>query len=159
LRQLLAEERLRQSNFEDAQLCLVTWIMLELARAPRTNTLQITNSQHRVQSYLSSLDQEFWKNEDIDTVAHTLGLSRRRFTQLFRQLSGESWQKRVTRLRMNYAADLLMNTTLSIRSIVFECGYQDLSHFYRVFKQTHGSSPGEFRSVSHLNSSDAHTSQ
>ncbi|MCZ6675118.1 MAG: helix-turn-helix domain-containing protein [Verrucomicrobia bacterium] len=148
LRQLLAEERLRQPNYEDAQLCLVTWIMLELARTPRNDSIHISKSQHRVQSYIASLEQEFWKNEDIDSVARTLGLSRRRFTQLFRQLADESWQKRVTRLRMNYAADLLRNTTLSIRSVVFECGYQDLSHFYRVFKQTHGSSPGIFRSDS-----------
>ena len=78
-------------------------------------------------------------------MARTLGLSRRRFTQLFRELAGESWQKRVSSLRMRYAADLLRSTSISIRSIAFECGYRDLSHFYRVFKQTHGMSPGQFR--------------
>ena len=147
LRQLLAEERLRQPNYEDAQLCLIAWIVLELARAPRNDSIQITNSLHRVQSYISTLEQEFWRNEDIDSVARTLGLSRRRFTQIFRELEGESWQKRVTELRMSYAADLLSNPTLSIRSIVFECGYKDLTHFYRVFKQTHGMSPGNYRSA------------
>lgn len=145
LRQLLAEERLRQPDFEDAQLCLITWIMLELARAPKNDAIQITDSHHRVEGYLAALEKEFWKNEDIDTVARTLGLSRRRFTQLFREIAGESWQKWVTRLRMRYAADLLLNTRVSVRSIAFECGYRDLSHFYRVFKQTHDISPGQFR--------------
>lgn len=145
LRQLLAEERLQQAHFEEAQLSLVTAILLELQRAPRSDAVQIAGSLHRVKSYVSALEKEFWKNEDIDSVARTLGLSRRRFTQLFRQVAGESWHKRVTTLRMSYAADLLKSTKLAIRSIAFECGYRDLSHFYRVFKQFHGSSPGNYR--------------
>ena len=146
LRQLMAEERQQQRDFEDAQQCLISWILLELARAPKNEAFQVADSRHRVETYIASLENEFWKNEDIDTVARTLGLSRRRFTQLFRELGGESWQKRVSSLRMRYAADLLKNTSISIRSIAFECGYKDLSHFYRVFKQTHGMSPGQYRS-------------
>jgi AraC-like DNA-binding protein/mannose-6-phosphate isomerase-like protein (cupin superfamily) len=145
LRELLAEERLQQADFEDAQVCLITAIILELSRTPRNDAVQITDSAHRVKNYAEALENEFWKNEDIDTVAQTLGLSRRRFTQLFREIVGESWQKRVTGLRMKYAADLLQRTSLSIRSIAFECGYRDLSHFYRVFKQMHGMSPGQYR--------------
>jgi AraC-like DNA-binding protein len=145
LRQLLAEERLQQPNFDDAQLCLITWILLELARAPKSETIRTTDSKYRVERYVASLEKEFWRNEAIDTVARTLGLSRRRFTQLFREISGESWQRRVMILRMNYAADLLRNTGLSVRSIAFECGYRDLTHFYRVFKQAQGKSPGQYR--------------
>ena len=145
LLELLAEERLQQADFEDAQVCLITAIILELSRTPRNDAVQITDSAHRVKNYAEALENEFWKNEDIDTVAQTLGLSRRRFTQLFREIVGESWQKRVTGLRMKYAADLLQRTSLSIRSIAFECGYRDLSHFYRVFKQMHGMSPGQYR--------------
>ena len=146
LRELMAEERLQQPEFEDAQLSLVMSILVEIARGPKTDALQVSDSRHRVSTYIASLENEFWKNEDIDSVAQTLGLSRRRFTQLFRELAGESWQKRVSRLRMQYAADLLVTTSVSIRSIAFECGYRDLSHFYRVFKQAHGMSPGQYRS-------------
>ena len=146
LRQLMAEERQQQPDFEDAQQCLIGWILLELARAPKNEAFQVADSRHRIGTYIASLENEFWKDEDIDTVARTLGLSRRRFTQLFKELSGKSWQKHVSSLRMRYAADLLRNSSISIRSITFECGYKDLSHFYRVFKQTHGISPGQFRS-------------
>lgn len=145
LRQLMAEERQQPRDFEDAQQCLISWILLELARAPKNEAFQVADSRHRVETYIVALETEFWKNEDMDTVARTLGLSRRRFTQLFRELAGESWQKRVSGLRMRYAADLLKSSSISIRSIAFECGYKDLSHFYRVFKQVHGMSPGQFR--------------
>jgi len=145
LRELLVEERLQQADFEDAQLCLITWILVELSRAPKSSVTQIVDSRHRVEAYLQGLEKEFWKSEDIDSVAATLGLSRRRFTQLFRELAGESWQRRVTQLRMNYALELLRTTGVSIRSIAFECGYKDLTHFYRVFKQAHGVSPGAYR--------------
>ncbi len=144
LRQLMAEERQQQRDFEDAQQCLISWILLELARAPKNEAFQVADSRYRVETYIAALETEFWKNEDMDTVARTLGLSRRRFTQLFRDLAGESWQKRVSSLRMHYAADLLKTSSISIRSIAFECGYKDLSHFYRVFKQATGQTPKQF---------------
>ncbi|MGC9451334.1 MAG: helix-turn-helix domain-containing protein [Oceanipulchritudo sp.] len=32
-----------------------------------------------------------------------------------------------------------------MRSVAFECGYADLSHFYRAFKGRFGMSPGKWR--------------
>lgn len=103
------------------------------------------NSASRVDAYIQSLEREFWRNETIDSVAASLGMSRRRFTQLFRDIAGESWRSRLNRLRLEHAATLLRGTRLSVWSVVFECGFADLSHFYRAFKGRFGMSPGRWR--------------
>ncbi len=145
MRGYLAEERLGGRAAREAQLCLVGQILVELSRAPSRDHFHPVSSARRVEAYVQALEKEFWKDERVDTVAASLGLSRRRFTQLFREVTGNSWLAEVTGLRMRHAAKLLEETTLSVRAVAFECGYADLSHFYRVFKQHFGTSPGAKR--------------
>ena len=72
-------------------------------------------------------------------------MSRRRFTTLFAEVTGQSWADHLAALRIEYAKTLLRETTRSIVSIAFECGYEELSSFYRAFKRAAGISPGEWR--------------
>lgn len=46
--------------------------------------------------------------------------------------------------RMDYAAELLLNSNMSSTDICFTCGYNNLSHFYHTFKKHYGCSPKEF---------------
>lgn len=95
--------------------------------------------------YLKDLQQRFFEPTDIDREAARLRMSRRRFTQLFRQQTGESWLAHVTRLRVGYAQQLLGQTRRSVTAIAFECGFEELSSFYRAFKKHTGLAPLEWR--------------
>lgn len=48
-------------------------------------------------------------------------------------------------LRLNYSANLLMTTDESIPYISLESGFENLSHYYHLFKNKFNMSPGEFR--------------
>ena len=146
LKAIMAEERNRTDESEDLQLSLIGQLLVSLARCGNRKPFRETlNSRSRVQAYAERLSSSFWKTEDLDSVARSLGLSRRRFTQIFREVTEESWLEHLTRLRMKHAARLLNETCLSVRSICFECGYSELSNFYRVFKTSFGVSPGQWR--------------
>jgi transcriptional regulator GlxA family with amidase domain len=47
--------------------------------------------------------------------------------------------------RISMAAQLLKNTTTSVTDIGFECGFENQTHFSRVFRQKMGRSPLQFR--------------
>jgi AraC family L-rhamnose operon regulatory protein RhaS len=72
-------------------------------------------------------------------------LSRRRFTQLFRQITGESWLEHLQRQRLAHARRLLRETRRSVASIGYECGFEDLTTFYRAFKAVEHTSPLAWR--------------
>jgi len=144
-RELLIEERLGQPESSDWQLAIVSRILVELIRTRPEKGFLMVESRARIEAYAEALKHSFWREGDLDVAAGSLGMSRRRFTQLFREVTGESWLEHVTRLRLEHAAELLEKTPLSARSIAFECGYADLSHFYRLFNAVHGTSPGQFR--------------
>lgn len=145
LREILVEERLRRPGYGALRGSLGVRLLVELARTPARPTPGRLDSASRVEAYLRSLEREFWRDESLDEVAVRLGLSRRRFTQVFREKAGASWLGYVRRLRLEHAAQLLVSTRLSVRAIAFECGYADLSHFYRLFKEAYGTSPGRWR--------------
>jgi AraC-like DNA-binding protein len=74
-----------------------------------------------------------------------LGLSEAHFLRLFHRHVGITLRRYMRQARMNRAAKLLKNPTLSIKGIAFTCGYDDISNFYRDFKQVHAINPRQAR--------------
>ena len=47
--------------------------------------------------------------------------------------------------RMEYAALMLGSTDTSIENIAHDCGIENLSHFYRLFRARYGVTPRRYR--------------
>jgi len=99
------------------------------------------DSAARVRGFISRLRQDFFQTRSIDQAAEELRMSRRRFTQLFTQLAGESYLRHIQRLRMEHACRILKEKKLSPLTVAFQSGYEDASTFYRAFKKHTGMSP------------------
>ncbi len=55
----------------------------------------------------------------------------------------------VNAIRMRHAARQLTMSRLSVVEIALECGIENLSHFYRLFRKQHGTTPREYRLARH----------
>jgi len=143
-RQLLFEQVMQPTGWTLASTRLALELMTWLVRAgSRPSTT--TDPRERVRRYIRDLEATFFTEDDLDAVAARLGMSRRRFTSLFREQTGESWLQAQRRLRIDHACRLLGQTQRSIPAVAFESGFRDLAHFYRTFKQHTGKSPGQWR--------------
>lgn len=67
------------------------------------------------------------------------------FKREFKRMFNDTPAKWILKKRLALAADLLENTSLSIGEIVFECGFENQTHFSRVFKDKMGVQPSQFR--------------
>ncbi len=148
LRQMLFEQTLAWPGHQ----ALLTGLALQLLgllqrsrTAPRPLVAAPTDHHAAVQQYVAELARRFFEPADLDQVAARLGMSRRRFTQLFRAVTGTSWLDYLTGLRIDYACQLLRQTPRSITAIAFECGYEELSSFYRAFRRRTGVPPSDWR--------------
>lgn len=56
--------------------------------------------------------------------------------------------KFVNAQRLHYSLYLLSNTGLEIVEVAAQCGFQNLSHFYHLFRAQFGTSPGKYRAQS-----------
>lgn len=106
---------------------------------------EAANERILVKQYVDSLPTRFFDETSIDSAAARLGIPRRSFTKLFVELTGSTWLHYVRSLAIEHARRRLRESDLPITSIAFECGFNDLSTFYRQFKRQCGMAPGEFR--------------
>lgn len=74
-----------------------------------------------------------------------LGVSEAHFLRLFHEDVKTTFRRYLRGIRMDRAAELLKDPTLSIKGIAVDSGYNDVSNFYRDFKQVHGMNPRQLR--------------
>jgi len=67
----------------------------------------------------------------------------------FRKHYGITPTQYINNLRLNYAANKLSFSTDSITEIAMDSGFNNLSHFYHLFKERYNMSPGDFRKGHH----------
>ena len=72
------------------------------------------------------------------------------FNREFKRIFNDSPAKWIQKRRIELARGLLENTSLTVTEISYECGFENHTHFSRVFKEKTGSSPLQFRHKSAL---------
>lgn len=102
------------------------------------------DSERRVAAVVREIEETFYDDWNLDRAAARAGLSRRRFSALFREQAGEAFLEYLVRLRLGHAARLLRAGEHSVTGVIFSCGFNDVSHFYRLFRAAYGAPPGEW---------------
>ena len=74
-----------------------------------------------------------------------MGLSEAYLLRLFHREVGTTFRTHLRDERMCRALQLLKQHSRSIKQIASDCGYTDLSNFYRDFKKVHASTPKVLR--------------
>jgi AraC-like DNA-binding protein len=91
------------------------------------------------------MDANCCHNLSIDAFAKLCGRSLSSFKREFRECYGTSPGRWLLDRRLECSAQLLTATNMSVTEIVFECGFEQASHFSRTFKEKFGQTPSEFR--------------
>ena len=102
-------------------------------------------SSSRIQDAVLYLNTDYMNQITVEDVLDACGLSRSHFHALFKQETGRTFVDYLSWLRCNRAAELLVTTDRTILDIAMECGFNNLSHFYHVFKREKDTSPKRYR--------------
>jgi AraC-like DNA-binding protein len=118
---------------------LAAQTLVLLARLPPAGAG--TSAASRVAAVTREIEETFFDQWDLDRAASRAGLSRRRFTDLFRAANKKTFWDFLNEQRLNHAARLLRTGENSVMGVMFSCGFNDLSHFYRLFRTRYGKPP------------------
>jgi AraC-like DNA-binding protein/ligand-binding sensor protein len=81
----------------------------------------------------------------LATVAKAANMSSYYFCKTFKKATGLNFTDYLARVRIEKAKELLLNPNARVSEIVFEVGFQSITHFNRIFKRHVGKSPTEYR--------------
>jgi len=82
---------------------------------------------------------------NVEELSRAFGVSRYTLFQHFRARFGESPVKVLTRMRLERSRQLLGDTLLPVIEVARLCGYRNVEHFHRQFREALGSTPLDWR--------------
>ena len=97
----------------------------------------------------------FRDNISAEAVAKTVHLSPNYFSEYFKKQTGEKFSLFVLRLRVDFAANLLKITDLSVKEIAFESGFNSAAYFSNTFKEFYGMSPDRYRKINKIDTAES----
>ena len=83
----------------------------------------------------------------LKAIAARAGLSPAHFSHVFKRSTGESLTQHLQGIRVHEAKRLLERTGKSVSEICFDCGFNSLSNFIRVFRHKQQMTPGDYRAA------------
>ncbi|MBR1461904.1 MAG: helix-turn-helix domain-containing protein [Prevotella sp.] len=143
------------SAMQDSFYTLIQFlsILYELSRCPGARTLAsssyakvaVEDDSRRILKVKNFIAKNYMDEMRLAQLADIAGMSPSAFSRFFKLHTGRNLSEYIIDIRLGYASRLLVDTSRSISEISFDCGFNNLSNFNRIFKRKKGCAPSEFR--------------
>lgn len=144
--QMLHEQN---STYKDRYSALQHWFSLFLLSCQRYYEMNLPEAlpyamqvKYRFQELLNL---HIYQHRDVEFYAHALHVSPRHFTRLIKQASGVNPKNLIHEKLTELAKIKLLHSHREINQIAYELGFSRASQFNKVFKNTCGMTPSQFR--------------
>ena len=97
---------------------------------------------HKVEEYIRA---NYRRELRLEELAQIVCMTPSAFSRFFKLRTGRTVSDYIIDVRLGYAARMLAETMSSVLEICFECGFNNVSNFNRIFKRKKGCSPSTFR--------------
>ena len=103
------------------------------------------NEDERVRKVKDYITAHYMHDISLKNMADLVCMTDESFSRFFRNKTGRTPNRYLIDYRLGIAARMLLTTKLSVAEISFSCGFNTLSHFNRLFRESKGCTPSEFR--------------
>ncbi|MDO4649765.1 MAG: AraC family transcriptional regulator [Eubacteriales bacterium] len=126
-------------------LYLLTLLTRYYQGKPKSEELltQKQKAMERLSAALIYINENCCRKVTLKEAADTVFMSPNYFSHFFHKATETSFSDYVSLQRILRANEMMDNTDKSIQTIALECGFQNLSNFYRLYKKHTGASPGK----------------
>jgi AraC-like DNA-binding protein len=146
LERLEKELEKRELGYVSAVKGLVELMLVDLARMVEPYIPDVASKQRpQLARVFRFMEEHFHTPLKLRDLARAAGLSSAYLTTLLKRQTGRSAGEWLTARRMAEARRLLAETSSGVKTIGYEVGYADTSHFIEVFSKEHGVTPKAWR--------------
>lgn len=128
--------------------CFFEYIFRNFEALPKYEASRVQlNSQIRVQKMLSYIYEHYAEAVTLEDIAGAANISRSEAGRCFNAYMGCSPVDALIQYRLQRAHRLLNETTLTLREISYDCGFNSVNYFSRQFRKLYGYTPGQNRTL------------
>lgn len=129
-------------NISQSLLNVLIIMILRITMTTSSGHVQLSSTCKRIKNYI---DQNYISPITLESLSNSLYISKDHLSHLFKTETGVSPIRYVIQRRCEEACRLLLETSLSVKEIAMQVGYDDPVYFSQIFKKVTGSSPNIYR--------------
>ncbi len=100
----------------------------------------------KIDSIYKYINDNFKEHISLDEISDVASMTVPAFCRYFKKVTGKTFTKLVNEYRVVHATKLLSESQMSITDIAYDCGFNNFSHFNKLFKEITGKSASKYRS-------------
>jgi AraC-type DNA-binding domain-containing proteins len=99
----------------------------------------------RLEDAFDYISEHYCDKITLEEAAKSAFMSPNYFSSYFRKVTDISFSEYLVKLRIEKANELMKNSDLTTADIAIQCGFNNMSNFYRLYKKQMGNSPRDKR--------------
>jgi YesN/AraC family two-component response regulator len=103
-------------------------------------------NQH-IAKVIDILEREYDQDLSLNCIAERLNLNPAYISRLFKQSTGEPFVNYLKQIRIDKSKSLLRQSHMKINEVGKQVGFGSSNFFIKVFKDTTGLTPGEYKKI------------
>jgi AraC-like DNA-binding protein len=116
-----------------------------LSSSGYTNTY-IAKDNEKIDRIFRHVFDNFAKEINLDDVSKIANMTKHAFCRYFKTRTQRTFIQFVNEVRVSQACKLIGEDNSQIGNIAYDCGFNSLSNFNKIFKSIKGSTPTEYKS-------------
>jgi AraC-like DNA-binding protein len=109
------------------------------------------DSPDRLSEVYRYVQDHFHRNIALKDIARIAGLTPQSFCRWFKKSTNKHFFDYLNEVRIFNACEMLISSAAPVAEIAYDCGYNTVSNFNKLFKEATGLTPGQFRKNSAAN--------
>ena len=97
--------------------------------------IKVSADSRRVQKVEEYINGHYNADIRLQTLADIVGMTPTAFSRFFKLRTGKTISEYIIDIRLGIASRKLVDTTMSIAEICYDCGFNNVSNFNRIFKR------------------------
>lgn len=148
----------KETNYRLESKIYLTEILLNLVKYYGISSTKCSKNYYkkikdidRLKSLMTLLQKEYNRDITLTEAADIANMSIYYFCKFFKKVIGKTFTNYLLSIRIDKAKELLLTEKITVTSIAYKVGFENLSYFYRKFKEFTGYCPTEYLNTVKIN--------
>lgn len=149
LKEYGSEDKYYEILLKGDLLKLLALVVREFKKGHQNSEMKEIFKRYReaIKNTMQYIQQHFNEELHLDDLCKYSMMSKTYFCYIFKSITGKTFSEYLIDLRIQKSMKLLIESDMSVTEICFKVGFNDVTHFCRMFKKITGVPPKHYRNL------------